>query len=418
MKKNKLVVILTLSAFFLVSMSCPILRSSAPDEPHDMQIIDLPEPTPTHTLEPVEDEQVFGEQETSIYRANHGRTGVYQSPGPKTSPNLSWKFNTEGTLINSTPAIYNGIVYFGGEKGLFAVNSQSGQLLWLYGTNDSVQSSPSISEGLVYFGSTDGTFHAVDMKSGEARWTFSTNGSIYSSPIIHEGRAYFGGDDGFFYALTSDAGQLLWQFEVDGVIDPEMGMYPAIRSSAALFDRSLLFGNTQIGGASADLVFYALDKDTGELQWTYPTWNSLTAPAASDGVVFFGTFMTFLGLDIEGGSPVTEFNTNWGISPPAIMDGIAVFGSENGQLFALDLQTGKEKWVFDTGLFTSITYAPSISDGTVYFGCDDGVIYALDFERGDLLWEYDTGAFVSTSPVIAAGVVYIGNSEGFLFALE
>ena len=63
--------------------------------------------------------------------------------------------------------------------------------------------------------------------------------------------------------------------------------------------------------------------------------------------------------------------------------------------------------------------SPGISDDIVYFGSDDGYLYAVDIQTGEEKWKFQASEFqVWSSPAIADGVVYIGTSEGHLYAVK
>jgi outer membrane protein assembly factor BamB len=52
--------------------------------------------------------------------------------------------------------------------------------------------------------------------------------------------------------------------------------------------------------------------------------------------------------------------------------------------------------------------SPAVAAGVVYIGSKDDYVYALDASTGDLLWGYKTGSSVYSSPAVAGGVVYVG----------
>jgi len=63
------------------------------------------------------------------------------------------------------------------------------------------------------------------------------------------------------------------------------------------------------------------------------------------------------------------------------------FGSSaNDKVYALDADTGEERWSFFTG--GPVRLAPSVYAGKVYVGSDDGCVYCLDGTTGSLTWEY------------------------------
>ena len=77
-------------------------------------------------------------------------------------------------------------------------------------------------------------------------------------------------------------------------------------------------------------------------------------------------------------------------------------------------------WKFDvdnTGMIISVTSTAAVVGGIVYVGSQNGFLYALDASTGKLFWRFNTGESLLASPVVADGVVYIGNIRG-VFALD
>jgi len=128
------------------------------------------------------------------------------------------------------------------------------------------------------------------------------------------------------------------------------------------------------------------------------------------------------------------------VSSPAVADGVAYVGSDDHQLYAIDLATGKEKWKFATGAMVRST--PAVAGGLVYFGSYDGFFYAVDAATGAQKWKFATpgehrfearglhGYFPRaqvvpdfwdlylSSPVVADGAVYFGSGDGNCYALD
>jgi eukaryotic-like serine/threonine-protein kinase len=80
------------------------------------------------------------------------------------------------------------------------------------------------------------------------------------------------------------------------------------------------------------------------------------------------------------------------------------------------LPQGNLKWVFSTK--GAIHSSPGVFNGTVYVGSTDGNLYALDVSTGAIRWEFKTDSWVETSPAILDGVVYFGSNDGKLYALN
>lgn len=156
----------------------------------------------------------------------------------------SWA-EPNGSWINTSPAVADGVVYFANSYGgqLFAADAKTGKVLHTVDFKGwPIYSSPAIAGNLLYVGSTAGTLSAVDLANHSIAWTFSTEaakkngpaftrpdgtsgyfeafgklnfyddvvagyerleslGEVISSPVVVGNNVYFGGSDGILYAL-------------------------------------------------------------------------------------------------------------------------------------------------------------------------------------------------------------------------
>jgi eukaryotic-like serine/threonine-protein kinase len=130
----------------------------------------------------------------------------------KENGKIEWNFKINDSennknYISSSPAIYDDKVYFGsGNSYFYALDANTGELVWQFKTQDSISSSPSIAEGIVYFGSHDGHLYALNTETGELKWKYYFGYKIFSSPVIMNGVVYITTADlkneGFYlYAL-------------------------------------------------------------------------------------------------------------------------------------------------------------------------------------------------------------------------
>jgi outer membrane protein assembly factor BamB len=179
-------------------------------------------------------------------------------------------------------------------------------------------------------------------------------------------------------------------------------------------------------------LFRALDAESGDVDW-YERLGFVTAasPAVGDGVVYQPLMTRFGGernessgamvaLDAETGRELWRFETGAVESSPLLHEGTLYFGTFDRKLYALDAKTGDVRWSFETG--DRVKGAPAFWRGTVYTGSYDGKVYALDAERGGLVWSSESqggltgaGNFYA-GPAIAYGRVYIGNTDGKVYA--
>jgi outer membrane protein assembly factor BamB len=76
----------------------------------------------------------------------------------------------------------------------------------------------------------------------------------------------------------------------------------------------------------------------------------------------------------------------------------------------------KVKWKFHTN--GSVFSSPAVAGGVVYVGSSDGILYAVDLESGTLKWKFPTGSRVASSPAVDGGVVFFASYDGNFYAVD
>ena len=145
------------------------------------------------------------------------------------------------TGLISSPAVVNGVVYFGSNDfNVYALNASTGAKLWSYDTGARVGSVPAVANGVVYVGSQDSKVYALKASTGVKLWSYTTGGPVgASSPAVANGVVYFGSFDGN-YALNASTGAKLWRYTTSAFVDSS----PAIANGVvyvASFDKQRLY---------------------------------------------------------------------------------------------------------------------------------------------------------------------------------
>jgi outer membrane protein assembly factor BamB len=250
--------------------------------------------------------------------------------------------------------------------------------------------------------------------------------------VISGKALYFGGDDGNVYAVDSETGRQMWKTKTRGPV-------PA---TPAVVNGTLYVG-------SYDGNFYALNADTGALKWKFATGGErrfeakglhgmqpktqtiadpfdifLSSPVVVGGAVYFGSGDgNVYALDANSGELRWKFKTGDVVhASPAFADGVVFVGSWDSYFYAIDAKNGKEKWRFHGGedalIHNQIGFqsSPAVVDGVVYTGCRDAQLYALEAESGKEKWKIDNQlSWVITSPAVVGGKVYFATSDSALY---
>jgi outer membrane protein assembly factor BamB len=347
-----------------------------------------------------------------------------------------WKFEA-GSRIASSPAIEGGMVYFGAYDGNFyGLSASTGQIKWKFATAgerryagthlhgsqpaaeimpdpfDVYLSSPTLSNGAVFFGSGDGNVYSVNAASGALNWKFKTGDVVHASPAIAAGRVFIGSWDSYFYALNAATGREEWRFKTGE--DPQIHNQVGIQSSATVDHGVVYFG-------CRDSNFYAINAENGEKKWSFSNHGSwvISSPAVRDGKVYFGTSDSglFHVLDAESGKPVFSLKfQGWPMfSSPAIAGNMVYIGSHAGKLFAIDLRSQQTAWTFQTDASKENGPTYTKADGTPNYEAAFTSDFYDDTVSG-VVKMMSVGAMFS-SPVVVDRVVYVGSTDGNLYAL-
>jgi len=275
----------------------------------------------------------------------------------------------------SSPVIEQGMVYFGsGDSHIYALDENTGKLAWKYKTNDVVHSSPAISNGVVYCGSFDSKMYALDAKTGKEMWSFQAEldekyhlmCGIQTSPTVYNGVVYFGSRDAYVYAVETASGKLKWKQKFGSSWMP---------SSTAIS------GNRLFVGSSDAKKYFSIDAETGTIIDSLLT-NSFTfsSPSISGNTAYIGVFNGFLhAIDKNTGEIKWTFKTD--ASNSASGKYIEDDGSLKNELFeGITYKQHTDMAVYIKRIFSlgAIASSPVIYNRAIYFSSTDGYLYAIN----------------------------------------
>jgi outer membrane protein assembly factor BamB len=346
-----------------------------------------------------------------------------------------WKQTSVYGLDNFGTATYEDGVLFAPSKGnnmLYALNASDGSIIWSTQVRQ-CDGSPYVETAVIYVGECfePGGTHvttpkamALNRSTGQVVWSFAepNDAEWVGSPVVSGQFIYYTTLGTGIYALNRTNGNPIWQQNIGKVV------------CSVAYDNGTVFVS-----ANDPPGQYAFNATTGEAIWRQnygSSWDS--SPVIYKGRVIQvagnitrGEVSTYV-LNESTGQLITVFSQKGGQSTPLVYEDTIYIPSENCQIYAYNLSTGKELWHTNQLTVNSPTYlrrpelsycSPALADGTIYYQSLDGMFYAIDAASGEIRWTCQLGNPASIpyfgfgSPSIGGRCVYITN-DAALYAFE
>jgi outer membrane protein assembly factor BamB len=286
-----------------------------------------------------------------------------------------------------------------GQEGLWCFDAKSGEVLWKYVHSCTYKVSypggprctPTVHDGLVYHLGAMGHLACLKVSDGSLVWKkdfpedYKAKVPFWgfcSHPLIDGNKVIVmvGGENATVVALDRRTGKELWK-----ALNARHPGYSAPVIIEAGGKRQLL--------AWDGFNLNSLDPETGELYWSVDaaplTEMSIMTPQR------LGKYLYAAGRGPRGGmfelasngltaKPLWEAKGNIGIDPinmTPLFDGETLYGvTQNGQLTAVDVKTGKRLWQ----TAKPVTGGPNAGSGTAFL-VRNGNRYFIFNEKGELV---------------------------------
>lgn len=288
---------------------------------------------------------------------------------------------------------------------------------------------PQIHNGIVYAASREGVVSALDLSTGKSNWSIDLRQEaegffedkmsqlVSGGLTVAFGKLYLGTEHGEVIALDLQSGEVVWRQKVRGEVIAQPGA-----------GEGLIIINTGSG------YLIALHPDTGEQRWEYEqevpplTLRGISSPIVENGGVIFGSangklnvVIATTGLEAWKQSVATavgasELERLVDVDTKPAISGTTIYSlAYNGNLIAVDMQSGKIKWKKEYSSYQNLSL-----DGMMLYLTDvSDHIYAVNALDGTLAWQQTalnrrgvTGAYASGDHVV------IGDSLGFVHWLS
>jgi outer membrane protein assembly factor BamB len=327
-----------------------------------------------------------------------------------------WRYTFDNVRMEASPIVSNGLVIVStsSEAGVYAFDELTGLLKWKQRLPDGLIFSARIADKTVYAlashkafwdltGANYTTLYALDVRTGDLKWSFQAGDQINRAalsnpdencPLVCHETVYFGGSDGQLYAIDSQSGGLKWSF---------------LSGSPFYSSPIWLDGTVYAGDANGSLV--AIDDLTGKLKWKIHDSYTIHAGISTDRKLLFvpydGPASLVAYSPLDGSRRWTFSPNNFISSSPTVVNGLLYTSSEDGMFYALDCSNGVLKWKMN--LLTSRISAPTIVNNIIYLGAGNRM-YALEANTGKQKWTFSIKGNVVKSACVqlADGTTFRG----------
>lgn len=284
-----------------------------------------------------------------------------------TNGSTLWSSNLGGSFFWSGSCYENGRVFALNGSGLLrAFDGATGAVVWsaLLPGQFAFSSMPTVRDGVIYTGGagSGGTVYAVNANTGAVIWTQSVANGDYSSPAVTSDGVYVSYSCPNVYKLDPATGALIWHYAPN--CSGGGGKTPALYNNR-LFVR--------------DPTGTIHDSFNGSLIGNFVAKNT---PAFSgsrgfflDGPSFFGSFGTLRARDVDTNSVLWSFAGDGSLqSAVLVVNDYVYVGSAQGRLYAVNAATGQQVW--ETVAGTSIPYVDehNVSQPVTSFAAGEGLL--------------------------------------------
>ncbi|MEH2373744.1 outer membrane protein assembly factor BamB family protein [Nostoc sp.] len=370
--------------------------------------------------------------------------GAYLMAINKDTGKLIWKTKLDShpkAVITQSPAIYRNRVYVGVaslEEGdpfvnpnykcctfrgsMASVDLTTGKILWKTYTVPDNGGQPGGYSGVGVWGSTP----AIDPKRKSVYIATGNNYEVpqtakdciakLSSPTPSDQSKCLDPNNYIdaIMALDLDTGAIKWSNKLEGYDtwnvacqfglarncpDPKGEDYDFAQGPMLFTVKNAGQRRDLIGAGQKSGVFWALDRDNGQV-----VWSQIVGPGGTTGGIQWGSATDGQQIYVAISNAQSQ---EYKLQPSGKT-------TKGGSWSALDAATGKIIWQIADPAGAKDQAPMTVANGVVYAGSlasgqDSNNMYALDAKTGKILWDFNSGGSVVAGAAVVNGTVYWGS---------
>ena len=279
---------------------------------------------------------------------------------------------------------------------LFAVDAETGRILWKRWLGDPLMSQAAAANGRVFSGHIRDEggygFTAMNLANGAVLWSRRIRADVMNAPVLDDDGVFFTTMNGDVWNLDQATGAVRWQKRLGASSAPWLEgdtVHVAIRVAA-----------TEDGRQTRREKSIVLAKADGEIRREFAAVDAPFVPLRADA----------------GG---VEAGWAYEGSRPTLVEGRA-YQTIGNEVQCRRADTGELLWRrrYTDSARSRPASSPAVAQSQIVFGTEDGVLYGLDIDSGLTTFAYSVGEPIRAQPTVANGWVYAATTRGGVIGLE
>jgi outer membrane protein assembly factor BamB len=365
-------------------------------------------------------------EETPIRKADEPTD--YLKPTPK-GFNLDFGNSSEmGTPTIADNKLFTQEGFY--SANFYALNAADGKYLWGVELGESGISPAVFHNGVLLINTYSCTLYAIDSETGDLLWSKWLAGTIYSTPSADDNSVYAVYDNGGTNPLDNEESYVLASFDLRtgklnwmNWIDKEVIACPVVEG-----------GEVHVASHSGN--YYVFDKKTGERTLESKDIKAVSSPTITATEIFLtvknGSQENLVVLDrktlkkkkiykkdinptliSENHSSYNDMNFNG--SHPIVYKNEVVVVLDKDKIMAFDARTETVLW--EKAASTDPAQIPIVADGKVIVGTMDGKVMSYDIRTGTSTVLSTSEESIDSQPISHKGKLYVV-SAGVLMVIN
>ncbi len=236
----------------------------------------------------------------------------------------------------------------------------------------------------------------------ELAWQFDTTDSVIAKPVVSGNTIYVVSQDGNLYSLSASTGKANWKKQLGSYILEPVTMGDGVVA------------------ANTNGTVTKMKKD-GSVEWKIAAGTAKPQIKEIFGIAVAGQDKIYISTNsgvfsVENNNLTILFNASTAnaYGPPVTFGSRVAFTA--GEEIIVANQNKQVVW--RKKLANVWLSKPVIENSILYIGTTEGRVYALNAENGDLKWNFQAEGWVASTVYIKDGTVYFGTDDGYFYALD